>query len=406
MFNKIEGNIFSDRYLFLYGIADVTMTGESTNNYFGISASTAGDVNGDGYSDVIVGATGFDNGQTYEGRAYVYHGSATGLSATANWTGESNQANALFGNSVSTAGDVNGDGYSDVIVGALSYENGQANEGRAYVYHGSATGLSLSVNWTAESDQAHAQFGSSVSTAGDVNGDGYSDVIVGAFFYDNWQIDQGRAYVYHGSAAGLSATAKWSVESDQVSAFFGRSVSTAGDVNGDGYSDIITGASEFDGGSAGEGKAFVYYGNGGTSIKSGIQQYQYNTNTVVASGNATDYNGGVTLKMLARNPFGRTSGKVAYEYKENSVPFSGTNITNSTSFTGISNSSTMNGAGVLFSNNISGLTAVKNINGDQDLNTVFIKTRIRNTVRGNIIIITILCRLEILNQKNYKSFYL
>jgi len=232
-------------------------------------------------------------------------------------------------------------------------------------------------------------------------------VIVGAYRFYNVQTDEGRAYVYHGSSAsGLSATAKWSVESDQVSAFFGRSVSTAGDVNGDGYSDIITGASEFDGVSAGEGKAFVYYGNGGTSIKSGIQQYQYNTNTVVASGNATDYNGGVTLKMLARNPFGRTSGKVAYEYKENSVPFSGNNITNSTSFTGISNSSTMNGAGVLFSNNISGLTAVKNINGDQDLNTVFIKTRIRNTVRGNIIIITILCRLEILNQKNYKSFYL
>jgi len=173
VFNKIEGNIFSDRYLFLYGIADVTMTGESTNNYFGISASTAGDVNGDGYSDVIVGATGFDNVQTDEGRAYVYHGSATGLSATANWTGESNQANALFGNSVSTAGDVNGDGYSDVIVGALSYENGQANEGRAYVYHGSAAGLSATANWTAESDQEEAYFGWSVSTAGDVNGDGY-----------------------------------------------------------------------------------------------------------------------------------------------------------------------------------------------------------------------------------------
>ena len=98
----------------------------------------------------------------------------------ANWTAESNQASAYFGHSVSTAGDVNGDGYSDVIVGAINYDNGQTDEGRAFVYYGSASGLSASANWTAESDQASAYFGYSVSTAGDVNGDGYSDVIVGA----------------------------------------------------------------------------------------------------------------------------------------------------------------------------------------------------------------------------------
>jgi hypothetical protein len=76
-------------------------------------------VNGDGYADVIVGAPYYDNGETDEGRAYVYHGSSSGLSATANWTAESNQASAYFGYSVSTAGDVNGDGYADVIVGAF-----------------------------------------------------------------------------------------------------------------------------------------------------------------------------------------------------------------------------------------------------------------------------------------------
>ncbi len=58
-----------------------------------------------------------------------------------------------------TAGDVNGDGYADVIVGAYSYDNGETNEGRAYVYHGSAAGLSTSANWMAESDQASAYFG-------------------------------------------------------------------------------------------------------------------------------------------------------------------------------------------------------------------------------------------------------
>jgi len=123
-----------------------------------------------------------------------------GISTTASWTAESDQADANFGYSVATAGDVNGDGYSDVIVGAPYYDNGQANEGRAYVYHGSATGLSTTFNWTAESDQADANFGNSVATAGDVNGDGYSDVIVGAPYYSNDQTAEGRAYVYHGSA--------------------------------------------------------------------------------------------------------------------------------------------------------------------------------------------------------------
>ena len=96
------------------------------------------------------------------------------------WTGEGNQGGASFGQSVATAGDVNGDGYADVIVGAPYYDNGQADEGAAFVYLGGAAGLSAAAAWTAESDQAGALFGTSVGTAGDVNGDGYADVIVGA----------------------------------------------------------------------------------------------------------------------------------------------------------------------------------------------------------------------------------
>ena len=123
---------------------------------FGYSVATAGDVNGDGFSDVIVGAIWFDNGQTDEGRAFVYHGSASGLGLCPAWTAEGDQASALFGYSVATAGDVNGDGYSDVIVGAVQYDNGQTDEGRAFVYHGSSSGLATSAAWTAESNQASA----------------------------------------------------------------------------------------------------------------------------------------------------------------------------------------------------------------------------------------------------------
>jgi hypothetical protein len=230
---------------------------------FGYSATTAGDVNGDGYSDVIIGSIYYDNGQTNEGRAYVYHGSATGLSTTPDWTAEGNQNSAVFGKSLGTAGDVNGDGYDDIIVGAYSYSNGQQGEGRAYVYHGSLNGISATANWTAESNLEYTYFGTSVSTAGDVNGDGYSDVIVGCDNYGNGESDEGRAYVFHGSPTGLQATPNWTAEPNVAHAYFGGSVSTAGDINGDGYSDVIIGADRYssDNEHQNEGRVYVYHGS-------------------------------------------------------------------------------------------------------------------------------------------------
>ncbi|MFN0149649.1 MAG: FG-GAP-like repeat-containing protein [bacterium] len=238
------------------------VNGEQDQASLGYSVATAGDVNGDGYSDVIVGARAYDNGQSGEGRAFVYHGSATGLSSTPNWIAESDQASASFGLSVATAGDVNGDGFSDVIVGAPFFDGGQQSEGRAYVYHGSPAGLNLTPSWIAESNQEDAKFGISVATAGDVNGDGYADVIVGAQGeISPFANQEGRAFVYHGSTTGLATAAAWIEECDQVGATFGGSVSTAGDVNGDGYSDVIVGAYSYSNGESEEGRAFGYHGS-------------------------------------------------------------------------------------------------------------------------------------------------
>jgi hypothetical protein len=121
--------------------------------------------------------------------------------------------------------DFNGDGYSDVVVGALYYDNGQYNEGMAFVYHGSSSGLNTTADWTAESDQDSAELGRSVSSAGDVNSDGYDDVVAGAPYYDNGLLHEGMAFVYHGSSSGLNATADWTAESNQDNAYFGFSVS-------------------------------------------------------------------------------------------------------------------------------------------------------------------------------------
>src|ERR1051326_254089 len=232
---------------------------DQANALFGYSVATAGDVTGDGYSDVVVGARDYDNGLGAAGRAFVYHGSATGLAASPAWTADGGQASAEFGVSVATAGDVNGDGYSDVIVGADLFDNGEQNEGRAFVYHGSPSGLAGIPAWTGEPNRAGAKFGVSVATAGDVNGDGYSDVIVGAQFYSNVETLEGLASVYLGSATGLAGSPAWTAEGNQVNAFLGASVATAGDVNGDGYSDVVVGAHGYSNGEQAEGRVFVYH---------------------------------------------------------------------------------------------------------------------------------------------------
>ncbi len=233
----------------------------------GFSAASAGDVNDDGFADVVVGAPGYDAGQLNEGVAFVYHGGAAGIADTAT-VRFAMQENALLGWSVSSA-DVNGDGYADVIVGAPDYDAGEADEGAAFVFLGSAAGIGdgdpSSAHAQLESDQTGAEFGRSVSSAGDVNGDGYADVIVGARLYDAGQTDEGAAFVFLGSAAGIgdgdASSAHAQLESDQAGAEFGRRVSSAGDVNGDGYADVIVGAPFYDAGEADEGAAFVFLGS-------------------------------------------------------------------------------------------------------------------------------------------------
>lgn len=113
-------------------VADLTMTGEAAEDYFGVSVGTAGDVNGDGFADMIVGAFNNDAGSLDAGRAYVYYG-GPGVDATFDLTFTSEVAGERFGHSVGAAGDVNGDGYTDVIMGAWANGIGGTDAGRAYV---------------------------------------------------------------------------------------------------------------------------------------------------------------------------------------------------------------------------------------------------------------------------------
>jgi Na+-transporting NADH:ubiquinone oxidoreductase subunit NqrB len=245
-------------------------SGDEDIAQYGRSLASAGDVNGDGYSDWIIGAYGHDAGgavNTNAGRAYVYLGAPGGLSATPAWTGSGDENYAGYGGAVSSAGDVNGDGYADVLVAAIYHDAGEgfsADRGRVYLYLGSAAGLSTSPAWVASGDENRAYFGIAVATAGDVNGDGYSDVIIGAFGHDagaGVDAERGRAYLYLGSPVGLSPDPAWTASGSQNQARFGNSVGTAGDTNGDGYSDVIVGAYTDPTDGFGRGRAFVYLGS-------------------------------------------------------------------------------------------------------------------------------------------------
>jgi hypothetical protein len=215
------------------------------------SWGTVLDVNGDGYGDVIAGAPGA-NGNA--GRAHIFMGGASGLRPSPSPSLDAPVAGS-FGACVVSAGDVNGDGFADVLVGARAPGISASDIGSAYLYLGGPGGVSPSpVSTLVGPDGAGSRFGHSLACAGDVNGDGYADVAVGA---PGVASSAGAVYFYLGGPNGLSSSATTSF-SGPANGYFGDAVASAGDLNGDGYEDFVVGA-DFPL-SASEGFAYVYLG--------------------------------------------------------------------------------------------------------------------------------------------------
>jgi hypothetical protein len=234
--------------------------GPQKGSRYGSAVSTAGDVNGDGFADVLVGAYRMNGLMMEEGAVFVYYGSQAGLSTTPEWFYFGGQSGATFAYAVSLAGDLNGDGYGDIVIGAPMYTSQYGKEGAVFVFYGSENGLPDTPDFVFYGGQPNAQLGYAVNQAGDVNGDGYDDIVVGAPYFNGGSVTTGAIFIFFGSETGLSSTRYQQIRGAQDGAMFGASVSTAGDVNWDGYDDIIAGAPQFSTKLAGAGAAFLFTG--------------------------------------------------------------------------------------------------------------------------------------------------
>ncbi len=238
--------------------------GEDYEDFFGDDVSDAGDVNGDGYPDSIIGVSRDDTNGEDSGSALVL----SGINGEVLYNFYGDNALDYFGGSVSSAGDVNNDGYDDVVVGTnkgYQYPSGDYVK----VYSG-RDGIEL-YSFNGSGGNSYT-FGYSVSDAGDVNNDGYDDIIIGEPLADTTGMNSGQAKVFSGKDGSIL----YSFDGDGWDYHLGIDVSDAGDVNNDGYADVVVGSNGayLDGGSAkvfsGANGAILYEFLGGTAKTFGV----------------------------------------------------------------------------------------------------------------------------------------
>jgi hypothetical protein len=330
------------------GPGGFVINGVSTNDKSGKSVSSAGDVNGDGFADLIVGVYRDGPNGNLSGASFVVFGNADGTAVELSAIEPDLGAGGFVingvsnydysGVSVSSAGDVDGDGLADLIVGADRDDpNGNINSGASFVVFGKADGAAVELS-TIESGtggfvingvSTNDKSGKSVSSAGDVNGDGLADLIVGAHKDDPIGQDRGASFVVFGKTDGtavqLSAiepdlgtglgTGGFVINGVGAGEKSGYSVSSAGDVNGDGLADLIVGAPY---GNGGRGASFVVFGKADgaavelSTIESGTGGFVINGSyssyySAISVSGAGDVNGDGFADLIVGEPYGNAN---------------------------------------------------------------------------------------------------
>lgn len=276
----------------LDGTNGFQISGEAANDYVGKTVAAAGDINGDGIQDFIVSASGIDPNGSSSGGAYVVFGRLSGFPAElnlstlngANGFQINGEATSITGGgttagSVSAAGDVNGDGIDDLVIGGFGATTNAQASGAAWVLFGKNTAVSgnfsanvelsalngttgFQLNGIALGDQA----GAPVASAGDINGDGFDDIAISAYRISHGGQRTGSTYIVFGTStpfaanfelSSLNGTNGFRIDGESAYSYAGFSVASAGDINNDGIDDLVVGLL---GQASGTGGAYVVFG--------------------------------------------------------------------------------------------------------------------------------------------------